>query len=90
MIVEALLGLIAWILEFVLLPLEIQELPETFVTVVASILSYIVQGVSILCVYIHPVYIGALLAFVISFNAAINAYRLILFIVKKIPFLNIK
>ena len=90
MIVEALLGLIAWILEFVLLPLEIEELPQTFATVAASILSYIVQGVSILCAYIHPVYIGALLAFVISFNAAINAYRLVLFIVKKIPFLDIK
>ena len=89
MIIEALLGLVAWIIDALLFPLQIDSLPVRFAQVIAEFISVVVRACSIIAAYIDTAYILALLGFVISFNAAILAFDIVFFIVKKIPFINI-
>lgn len=91
MILEALLGLVSWILDIILFPTQISALPAAFATTLARLLSYIARGASIVSAFLYPngAYIAALLAFVITFNAVLSAFDLIMWILKKIPFINI-
>ena len=91
MIVEALLGLVAWILDILLFPLDIQEIPQTTAEVFLEIVSYLTKGAQIVHAFLgsNSAYIVALLGFVISFNAVLALFDLIMWILKKIPFINI-
>lgn len=89
MIVEALLGLVSWIIDILLFPLEIQELPQKFAEIMALITTYFLRAASIIAAYIDTPYILALLGFVISFNAVLAAFDFIMWVLRKIPFINI-
>lgn len=90
MLIEAVFGVIAWILDLLLLPMDIQELPETFYTVLGTLIAKLIRGATIISNYIHGTYIVALLGFVVAFDTAILVYHVILYILRKIPFINIK
>ena len=90
MLIEALMGLVLHIINFLLLPMEIEDLPETFYTVLGTLVAKLVRGATIVGTYIHGTYIVALLGFVVAFDAAIVAYHLVMWIIRKIPFLNIR
>lgn len=90
MLIEAIFGAIAWILDLLLLPMDIEGLPETFYTVLGTLIAKLIRGATIVGTYIHGTYIVALLGFVIAFEGAILVYHVILYILRKIPFINIK
>lgn len=90
MLIELLMGGIMWILKLLLLPMDIEGLPETFYTVLGTLIAKLIRGATIASTYVHGTYIAALLTFVIAFDAGILIYHVILFILRKIPFINIK
>ena len=90
MIIEALMGLVTWIIRAILIPVDIQSLPETFATVLLIFTDKMIRAATIIGTYIHGAYIVALLTFVVAFESAIVVYHVVLWILKKIPFLNIK
>lgn len=90
MLIELLMGGFMWIIKLLLLPMDIEDLPETFYTVLGTLVAKLIRAATIISVYIHGTYIAALLAFVLAFDAAILMYHVILFILRKIPFINIK
>lgn len=83
MIVEALLGVVSWFLDILLFPLDIEGLPETFYTVLGTLVAKLIRAATIIGTYIHPTYILALLTFVLAFNSAIGVYYVLLWILKK-------
>lgn len=89
MIVEALLGLVSWIIDILLFPLEIEELPQKFAEILLMITSFFLRAASIIAAYIDTPYILALLGFVISFNAVLALFDFIMWVLRKIPFINI-
>ena len=89
MIVEALLGLVSWIIDILLFPLEIEELPQKVAEILLMITSFFLRAASIIAAYIDTPYILALLGFVISFNAVLALFDFIMWVLRKIPFINI-
>lgn len=90
MLIEILLNIILAFLRVLLLPLQIENLPEDVATVLATLTAYLIDGARVVCAYIHVPYISALLAFVISMSALMNGWRFIKFVIRKIPFINIE
>lgn len=91
MLIEALLNLVLALLRALLFNPEnaIREVPQKFAVVVSTAAAYIIDGIRIVNCYIDEVYISALLAFVLALDAFILLYRVIMWILRKIPFLGI-
>lgn len=89
MLLEFFLNLILGICRGVLVPDQIEDLPQTFTTVLASLGVILVDGFRLINAYIDEIYIGALLVFVCAFNGVIWGYRLVMWCLRKIPFISI-
>ena len=85
MIVEALLSIIQNLLELLLSPIEIPDLPESVDTILNTAIDYMLDGLGIFAAFTHYQYIMALLAIVITIQAALLIYKFVLWILKKIP-----
>lgn len=89
MIVHALLNIVLGFFSVLLLPLSFFEFPESVLEVIEGCIVYIGDGFRILAFYTHFFYLLDLLAIVLAVEALIKSYHFIMFILKKIPFLNI-
>lgn len=89
MIINACLMIVKGVLTLLLLPLRIITFPAAVASVFANFISVLVSGAAFCSAFMHTAYIGSLLAFVFSVSAFVNGYRLIMWALKKIPFLNI-
>ena len=90
MLIEAIFGALLWGLKLLLLPMDIEDLPESFYTVLGVLVTKLIRAFTIIAAYVHGTYLAALLAFVLAFDGIILLYHLVLFILKKIPFIGIK
>ena len=90
MLLEFFLNLILGLCRGVLIPDHIEDLPQTFLTVLASLGVILVDGLRVINTFIDETYIGGLLVFVCAFNTVIWGYRLFMWAVKKIPFIGIE
>lgn len=90
MLIEILCNLILAVLRVLLLPIQIEGLPEDVRTVFATLVAYLIDGSRVVCAYIHVPYISALLAFVIALSALVNGWRFIKWVLRKIPFINVE
>lgn len=91
MIIEMLLNLVLAILEVLFFDSEqaLFHVPAAFGQVIATAIGYIVDGIRIINVYIDETYIVGLLAFVIALDAVVMLYRVVMWALRKIPFLGI-
>ena len=85
MIVEGLLTVIQNLLELLLGPIDIPDLPESLGSVIDTAIDYMLDGLSIFAAFTHYQFIMALLAATITIEAAMLLYKFILWILKKIP-----
>lgn len=89
MLIEAVLGLVLQIVRLLLLPIQIDDLPDAIKEKALEAFLLIVRGGQVVAAYTHFSYLVVLLTFVLAVNALIAGYRLIMWVLKKIPFLNI-
>lgn len=92
MIISALLNLIYSVLSL-LLVFDLPELPETVTTLVNSALGYMVTGVSVLGAFVGHTCMGVIaliLQLVVAMNAAYLVYSLVMWVLRKIPMLNVR
>lgn len=87
--INACLAIIYGLLELLLAGLEIVTLPAKFGTVLLTIIAKLAEGMAIINVYVDSVYLGGLFAVVVSVMALFNAWRVIRWIIRKIPFFGI-
>lgn len=92
MLISALLNLIYGVLS-VLLVFNLPQLPDSVVVIVDNIMSYVVVGIKILHVFLGDVCMGLialLFDLVFLLNGAYMLYSLVMWVLRKIPMLNIR
>lgn len=85
MILEGLLSVIQKLLETLLQPIHIPDLPDSVSTVIQKAMNYLLDGLGIFAAFTHYQFIMALLGIVIVIEAAFLLYKFVMWILKKIP-----
>lgn len=89
MIIYGLLELVLAVLSILFLPLKMALFPASVATVVLQILDALATGAGVMKTFCHWTYISTLLAFIIGMNVLTTGYHVIMWGLRKIPFLNI-
>lgn len=90
MIVELLLSLVKNILFFVFSPLKLPSLPTEMITSVNSFLDLIFSNLDILGFFIRPSTFSIFIPIIIILINFNKIYSVFMWILKKVPFLNIQ
>lgn len=90
MIITALLDLIYGLFYTLTLPIAILPLPSEANQVFAQFSQYLRAGIRILGTYLHLPYLWTLFELVVAVELGIGVYRLVMFVIRKIPMLGIK
>lgn len=89
MLIEALLGLVSLIIKGALAVISLPELPAKVKSVALDVVVWIARGCQIVAAWTDFTYLLALLALVMTVSAVFTSYRVVMWILKKIPFINI-
>lgn len=90
MIIKGLLDLIYNIFGLLTFPINIPDMPPQVETYISMALEYINMGLGILSNYTHLSYLLTLFSTVLLIDIGIRLYHVVMYIIKKIPMLNIK
>lgn len=90
MIIEALLGLIQDLLELLLSPINIPDLPQNVSTAISTGFGYILDGLGIFAAFTHYQYLCTLLGIVIVIEVAMLVYKFVMWLLKKIPMASVQ
>lgn len=90
MLVEMLMYSIYSLVNLLTNAIHIPELPEAVYDSVDIILSFVSQSLGILSVYVDLPYLLLLLSLVLALDVALFAYYVLMWVLRKIPLLNIK
>ena len=89
MIIEALLGLMSGLLDWLTAPFNIPLLPPEVNVLLQTVLDYLAVGFGILANYTHLDYLFVLFGIVLAFDVGIFGYKFVMWILRKIPILGI-
>lgn len=88
MLFQGLLDLILWIFDIILDDLDFPNWVGDS-TIIAQFLAYIASGVEIVATYTHFTYLLTLLGLVIAIDTFFMAYKFVMWVLRKLPFVNI-
>lgn len=89
MIVTTLINLIYTVFSVLTLPINIPDLPGEVNTYISTAIEYIGTGLGILSNYTHLSYLLILFGVIAAIDVGLWLYKLVMFLIKKIPMLNI-
>lgn len=89
MLIDALLDFLVMLLGLLLEPLKMDVLPAQIALVVADFIGYISAACGIIAEYTHFTYLLALLGVCIAVDMVSTLYRALMWVLRKIPILNI-
>ena len=89
MIITLLIDLIYTVISVLTLPINIPDLPSEVSSYVSTAIEYIGTGLGILSNYTHLSYLLVLFGVIAAIDIGLALYKLVMFIIKKIPMLNI-
>lgn len=89
MIIKSLLDLIYTVFSILTLPINIPDLPPQVNQYISQALGYIGTGLGILSNFTHLSYLLLLFSVIIAIDVGVWAYKLVMFLIKKIPMLNV-
>ena len=90
MVVKLCLDLILVLFRGLLSVVELASLPAEVSSMILILIAKLGEGAAIVNAYVDTTYLGTLFGIVVTVIVMEDAYRLFMWIVKKIPFLNIK
>ncbi len=90
MIIESLLNLLYNLFRLLTVAINIPEMPVDVFDVIESVFSYIQAGIGILANYVNLDIVFIMLGIVIAVDIGVNLYHFVMWVIKKIPMLNIK
>ena len=90
MIIYGLLEVLLAVLEVLFLPIKMALFPAAVSNIILTLISCIATGAGVMKNFCHWSYISTLLTFIIGMNVCVSGYHMIMWVLKKIPFLNIK
>lgn len=89
MIITTLINLIYTVISVLTTPINIPDLPVEVSTYVSTAIEYIGTGLGLLSNYTHLSYLLTLFGVIAAIDIGLGLYKLVMFIIKKIPMLNI-
>lgn len=89
MIIKLLVDLIFAVVSVLTLPINIPDLPTEISSVISTMTGYIGTGLGILSNYCHLSYLLVLFGLVAAVDVGVWLYKIVMFIIKKIPMLNV-
>lgn len=90
MIVKLLLNILYGIFSVLTLPLELPSMPLKVTEIVATVVDYLSTGVALLGTYVDMGYLLSLFGIIIIIDVNLLTYRILMWILKKIPVLGIQ
>lgn len=90
MLTETTLSIIYNIFSFLSTPINIPDMPAKVEELFTQFLDYINMGLSILAAYTHIEYLLVLFGIVVAVDIGVILFKLIMWVIKKIPFLGIE
>lgn len=90
MIIYLLLELIYNLFSILTLPINIPSLPDSITSIMNQFASYLSTGIAIIGNYFDVGYLLVLFGLVISIDVGISLYKFVMYIIRKIPMMNIK
>lgn len=90
MIIEALLNVLYTAFRLLLMPIDIPNLPPEVQQTISEIFTYISGGLGILGEFLDLDYLLTLFGLVLAVDIGMMLYKLVMFVMRKIPFLGIK
>lgn len=89
MIIELLLNALYGIFNVLTLPIRIPELPTEAMSYIDSMFEYITAGAGILANYTPLSYLLVLFGVILAIDVGLKLYHFVMWLIKKIPMLNI-
>ena len=89
MIIHLLSQLLLAVLRLLLLPASTIVFPIQVSGVILQIIQYIATGAGVMKTFTDWSYISSLFAFIISLEVFTSAYHVVMWVLKKVPFINI-
>lgn len=89
MIFEVVLNILALLLDVVLWPLKIAALPDVVKETFFMALTYLADGIAIVAAYTDFAFLVALFTFAMVVDGVYMSYNVVMWILRKIPFLGI-
>ena len=90
MIIDAVTSLIYAVFVVLTAPIQIPFFPDTVKIFIATALDYMTSGVGILSQFFDMEYLLLLMSLVMLVDVALLIYKVVMYIIRKIPFLNIE
>lgn len=90
MIIEGLMSLLYWLLDLVLTPIDIPDLPENVHAAIVWAVDKFIDGLAIFAAFTHFSFIMVLFQIVLVIEAAFLIYKFVLWILRKIPMASIE
>ena len=90
MIIEALINLIYKVFELLTSPIHIDKLPESVSNALSTGLEYISAGFGVVGQFTHLPYLLVLFGIIMAVDLAFLVYKVVMWVIKKIPFLGIE
>ena len=90
MIIDALMTVVYGFFDLLTSGISIPPLPDGVVDVITTVLSYISAGMGFLANYCHLGYLVSLFGVIVAVDAGMLIYKLVMWIIKKIPMLGIE
>lgn len=90
MIIKALIELIIGVFRVLTLPISIPSMPDGVKEFIATALDYMTTGIAVLSNYCDINYLLVLFGVVIAVDVGISLYRLVMWVLRKIPMLGIE
>lgn len=89
MIIQALLDMIYAVFSVLTLPIEIPAMPEGVKETVGTMLEYIGTGIAYVGNFVNMPYLLVLFGIIVSVDAGLLVYRLVMWVIRKIPMLGV-
>ncbi len=90
MIVNLLMNVVYSVFAALTSVLKVPSMPQEVIDVVGTVFDYMSDGMSIVGNFVHLPYLLTLFSLVVMFDTFLYVYHFVLWLLKKIPLLNIK
>lgn len=86
MIIELIMNVIYSVFRLLTTPINIPSLPDAAHTAMSDFFGYLETGVSILSFFCHMNYLFVIFGIVLAVELGIGIYKIVMWIIRKIPF----
>lgn len=90
MLVEALMGMMYTVLDWLTAIFDIPGMPDGVSTAMQTVLDYMTMGLTYVANFTHLDYLLALFGIILAFDIGVFGYKVVMWVLRKIPMLGIK